>query len=498
MNSRSCIFLTLITCTFIFRANDIPLPAQTHQAYLVMIEAGAKLLEFDVVREELNAQQHQLVIATDKEKFYSSAGKAISLMWPIEMIASSFDEAIPAFINLNRAISEVKELEREKIAKALKGLMLLLNTPEVLHMVMPLPHQLENGYLDAMKLQPIVDFIKTVRDIVQKKYSECSCDTTVVAQSIKSEARFFYDIIKTTVSNMFGHLLTKQESSRHDIDTVKNRQPADGQKETSLSSKKRCSAQDQLYRGIINDLSEEIKQAIDAGANIHQFTNLYYVKNSLTPLDLATMLVRPNSVQVLLDHGAKPNSQVPSASLFNEVTVNIQQSLDLLTYSILHGDFKTGLRLINHGAALNITEKMSHTFIEAAIEYFDQDIETISEFITVLINRGLNVYDPEIWYTLLQSRKDCPEEIIKLFISNGANPNAKSKSKQTPLLLAVNSNKLRSARALLNAGALVNEPLQCINGNPTLLSYEIDRYSTFKQPAMLDIIKLLKEHGAQE
>lgn len=207
-----------MTASAVF-AKDISLPDKTHRAYSVIIEAGAKLLEFDIIRGNLKIQEKQIVALADKEKYSSSVGKAISALLPIEQLAPGFDELVPTFIALQNGLINNREDKTDQ-TEALKGLVAMLESPELFHMILPLPKYINKGYNEAMSYQPTLEFIKAIQRIVHRRFLMHHCDdanNVSIEQKLSPEVDLFYDVMRHAVINVFRDFLN-QESKEVKID----------------------------------------------------------------------------------------------------------------------------------------------------------------------------------------------------------------------------------------------------------------------------------------
>ena len=200
---------TIINQTFV--------PDTNSRAYTVTVEAGAKLLEFDIIRAHVDAQEKSLVATLQHETFTSTAGKALGVLGPLEQLAHGFDDVIPAFLVLQSAVSDssvtdasVTDAVKTQISHALNGLVAVLAAPEVLHAVLPQPELVGASYRDAMTYAPTAVFIKTIQGIAHRKFMlhYCDADNQIVnQQQLPNDAHLFYGVVKQTVVNMFGNLM---------------------------------------------------------------------------------------------------------------------------------------------------------------------------------------------------------------------------------------------------------------------------------------------------
>ena len=213
MNMLSLVLITSTLFVFNNVANDMPRKAD--RAYAIIIEAGAKLLEFDIIRESLDIQQKHLVEVTDKETFRSSVGKSISVMVPIENLAPSFDELVTAFITLQNDLRNDSATDFDKQSIALRGLLSVLETPEILHVLLP---RICNGYQESLAYEPTANFIRAVQSIANYQFfpEYCKADNPKVLddQKLSNSGILFYGIVKQAVINLFRDI-AKEPISFH-------------------------------------------------------------------------------------------------------------------------------------------------------------------------------------------------------------------------------------------------------------------------------------------
>ncbi len=108
-----------------------------------------------------------------------------------------------------------------------------------------------------------------------------------------------------------------------------------------IALKKIDPLQYQLNRAILNDSPEEIRDAVNAGANIHQ------PKIGKAPLLIAVLLKRTNAVETLLNYGATCGSLSEFDSTLEE-------------YAIKLGDFKSAFLLLNKACDMKNDRHLRH------------------------------------------------------------------------------------------------------------------------------------------
>lgn len=295
-----------------------------------------------------------------------------------------------------------------------------------------------------------------------------------------------------------------------------------------------------LLKAIIKNSTVEIYNAIWAGADIN------YTSGDMSPLMLAILLKKSESVYYLLECGARPNKAMIECALKVcdikmaytlvrkcGIDINTLYNVDgyygtLLQYAIQHRNLEIVLVLLKNGANFNLNDPniipcIYSYYIFSGTPFCGTSCNTgcnmpcntncnsscspcntyntsiILEIVQEIINRGYRVND--IWSHYLIYQMD---QVLTLFIRNGANPNYifkmnnESNYFSTPLFMAINSNSLSAVKVLLAAGADVN-----LKANSN--GYPISQPSLeFKTPlthaielGMTDIVELLVEHGAR-
>jgi len=252
---------------------------------------------------------------------------------------------------------------------------------------------------------------------------------------------------------------------------------------------KKCGAispspENMLYRAILNDSPKEIRDAVQAGADVnHEINNKH-------PLCWAVVLTKSKAVEALLECGANKNTSCSGQMLVNQATIGrstepwspngcpcVQYgSLKLVQCAILLGDIKTALILIRHGADYKCNVFLGCDLLEYVLQYIDPvGIEDmILELIQELFNNGYPVNSqfvrsqiinneitqrPSVWVAAIRS-PFTSTKVLELFMKNGANPNQDIREgldTRTPLLLAIQENNLRFVQYLLDAGADINK-----------------------------------------
>lgn len=533
--------------------NQTFVPDTTSRAYTVMVEAGAKLLEFDIIRARVQAQEKALVDTLQHETFTSTAGKALGVLGPLEQLAHGFDDIIPVFLVLQNAIAEASASDTNKVqcAHAVKGLVDLLATPEVLHAVLPQPELVGASYRDAMTYAPTAMFVKAIQAIAHKKFmlAYCDADNQVVNQQpLPNGAHLFYGVVKQTVANMFGDVMKVTSVAPVVAAPVKVEPKVEKQDKLpkiTIDAKPSvpefsCSdndpRQDLLHQAVLHDSAGCIKKAVKLGADFNQG------HGDKSHLLWAVLQRKSHAVEALLDLGAKDRKlsnedlakysmslgDIKSAYLFvvkGGVNYNVaygnknQQSNwwpSLAMHALNHGDIKTTLLLVQRGAGLFGQANYSTARCNAAspmikilslLEDPDKTTDILELIKALLISKqydAKNIWQESIGSPSLSTLPDgysllrCPHVVnnvdaLKLFLSHGANPNESINMDRglftwTPLTLAIAGNNKHAVETLLEYGANIDQPIM-INQSCTPLAFAIALGCN-------EIVELLTAHGA--
>lgn len=555
--------IVLVWSSFVLiSANDIPLPDKAHRAYSVIVEAGAKLLEFDIIRENLNTQEKQLVAIVDKEKYGSLAGRALSALVPLEKLAPSFDELVPVFIALQNDLGKNPENEKEQAA-ALKGLAMMLESPEVLHVVLPLAQYVNKGYQEAMNCAPTQEFIRAIQRISHRRFLLHYCDDAydVISQPVLApEVYLFYSIVKQAVANIFSHLLKdvphvdidaqpKPANSQQDdqltlssspvaitdatasVDLVKNEfmihpgsiaadelnmaSISSGAMPTVLQASQMREAiiidpQDMLHKAILNNSIEEMRQAINAGADVNR------QHNGKSPLFWAVILKRSNTIEYLLECGAKDDVSIIQHAVNQQdikSAVLIAKSCNFNLDAVYAGDtlirhasnaidFESALILLKSGANPDLRSDKpmkGGSMLGLAVNIIvnkswpQKTIDSAFELIQEILNRGYDVNN--LWQLEFNNMGVRDLEIIKFMKKNGVDVNHQVirngyAGSWTPLFLAIRSHDKAKIKLLLDYGADINQKAEP-DGIHTPFSFAL------ASGTHTEIIELLIQRGAK-
>jgi ankyrin repeat protein len=216
--------------------------------------------------------------------------------------------------------------------------------------------------------------------------------------------------------------------------------------------------QEALYKAILNNSAEEVRQAIFLGADVN------HDKEGKTPLLFAILLKCSKAVEALLECGAKKDTSY----LQHSIRLRDIESIFLL------------LENINELTAVDINNLARH------------DHANTLTCIHKLIKYGYDVNN--LWHdciTAYYSQKK-HEAVINLLLKNGANPNHiidKGSISTTPLFMAIAHNNASLVNILLGAGANITQKINTPQGLHTPLSYAICH-------SRKDVVELLTQRGA--
>lgn len=165
-------------------------------------------------------------------------------------------------------------------------------------------------------------------------------------------------------------------------------------------------------------------------------------KQDNTPLTIAIKAGNFENAMLLLDHGADPNYNSPLMTAIDEAGKFIRvhnkplnPKLRMLIQTLLErgANPTIGVEITPLRAA--IYDKLPSDIIQSLI-YHGADV-----------NEGADSTESLIFDSLFTAET---ENLIKVLLDNGANPNVYDKGGRTPLLLAVRSNDIKIAKELLS------------------------------------------------
>lgn len=226
--------------------------------------------------------------------------------------------------------------------------------------------------------------------------------------------------------------------------------------------------QQRLYRAILLDSPEEIKDAIRAGADVNE------IKDGKTPLLFAFRQGKYDAIESLFDHGAKRSE---------EIKIDRYSNIRLAYILMTKGDYN-----ISMDTAMSIFRT----------QLFSTDIQINLKFIKELFKRGYDIN--LLWYFIISCycNRNALIEIIQFMIDNGANVNFCDKNViRPPLFTAIELQLFDLIKLLVHSGADVNYKIEDkatgIMNTPLLEAMIKSRTSN-----MNHIINFLIDHGAQE
>jgi len=242
----------------------------------------------------------------------------------------------------------------------------------------------------------------------------------------------FLGFLLTIFTASFANTAIRQETTKPDKTT-----------EITLAQ-----AQELLHKAILNDSAEDVREALQFGANVNKG------KDGKAALLWAVLLKRSRAVDALLSCGANVNITYSGSSL--------------VLHAVKLGDFPSATLLVKKGADFSGNIGCENVMTTAMRDH-------ALEFIQELINHGWDIHNntdgyagsnsrnariTNIWWEICKNR-GCNNELLKLFLRNGANPNqivynsGFIGASWTPLLLAIQSKE--AIKILLDAGADIHQ-----------------------------------------
>ena len=238
-----------------------------------------------------------------------------------------------------------------------------------------------------------------------------------------------------------------------------------------------------LHSGIRNDSNEEIKRAIYLGVDINDQNALFQ----------AVQLKKYEAAKALIQQEA-----------------NLKGTL---IEAMKYPDFKIAMLLLKNGANFDEYMPTPHpraiSIIERALQCHSANEAWVLEFLQEVINKGYDInsdsYSRNLWYPAFQHTYGNPK-IIEFLIRNHANVNQTintnsfvSNTSWTPLFLAIFCNNLESVKALITAGANVNQQaspsLYAFFNHPSVIGSCTPLFYAIKTNH-IEIAEFLTQHGA--
>lgn len=217
------------------------------------------------------------------------------------------------------------------------------------------------------------------------------------------------------------------------------------------------------------DSAHIAKILINSGANIDKT-----MPSGMNALIAATDANSKQCIELLLQHGANPNTQLETQTPLMTATMNTKVQIMRL--------------LIDHGADLNTQDSYGNTVLMLAAR--TKSIECIQ----LLITKGadVNIKDNDSFHALLiaQCYQD-NDACVSLLICAGSSLNTTNDYNETPLFYAIDADREVIFHQLIAAGANVN---QLTGDGCTPLWLVINSYEQINDPEKY--IRNLLQHGA--
>lgn len=222
-----------------------------------------------------------------------------------------------------------------------------------------------------------------------------------------------------------------------------------------------------LLRAAASGDSSLVRHLVEGGANVNSLPS-----DGRGPLALAALYGHESVVRYLVDRGADINpvaspeiyTPLSSAILGREKRIggfllekgaraNVladSQWTPLIRAITMHLDTAFTGDLLAHGADPNLRGNWSPLMHAAS--------EGLAPVVTQLIDHGaiLDLQDPNGWTALFIALDQNHPEIAGILLARGANPNATSLARDTPLIVAAHGGDTASVARLIQLGARVN------------------------------------------
>jgi ankyrin repeat protein len=186
-----------------------------------------------------------------------------------------------------------------------------------------------------------------------------------------------------------------------------------------------------LFPAILSGDMNMIKLLVDKGADI----------NATSALTTAIIMDNIEAVKLFLEHGASVNSpdEVGTTALHHAVETGQIQMVKLL---------------LEHGANIDAKDELDETPLHSFIHLPWLVEPNLLEVAKLLLDKGANPNTISHGKPLLNDAVDYrEEEFVKLLLEKGANVNSKDAKGNTPLQIAVKSNKQSMIQLLMKYGA---------------------------------------------
>lgn len=230
-----------------------------------------------------------------------------------------------------------------------------------------------------------------------------------------------------------------------------------------------------LHQAILKNSHQVIRNLLVHGANVERFSEDFPFLGSVTPLYLAASQRQAENLQLLLNHGARPNK--PGCKRNGNTALHV---------CAMHGHVDCLKTLLLHGADPNMCNDNGDTPLNLACFYLE------SEVVHLLIDYGTNL-------EIRNHRGVGPLQnacirgqvaIVKILLDAGANPEVRNKFNQTTLHFAIKYNKPVVLKFLLKRCdlELVNTR-DCWGDTPMMIALAV---------GSCKILEILMKHSAHD